>query len=76
MPVDLEGHGLKNRSPISRWSRPFDPAAYAAEPSGVAGITASSAAVTLVRQIRMIGGGDPCVVVGHSMGGTVATACR
>ena len=40
----------------------------------MAGITASSAAATLVRQIRVIGGGDPCVVVAHSMGGTVATA--
>src|SRR5215467_10130637 len=74
VPVDLDGHGLKNRSPISRGSRPFDPAAYAAEPSGVAGITASSAAATLVRQLRVIDGGDPCVVVAHSMGGTVATA--
>jgi len=40
----------------------------------VAGITASSAAATLVRQLRVIDGGDPCVVVAHSMGGTVATA--
>ena len=74
VPVDLDGHGLKNRSPSSRWSRPFDPAAYAAEPSGVAGITASSAAATLLGQIQVIGGGEPCVVVAHSMGGTVATA--
>lgn len=74
VPVDLDGHGLKNRSPSSRWSRPFDPAAYATEPSGVAGITASSAAATLLRQIQVIGGGEPCVVVAHSMGGTVATA--
>jgi pimeloyl-ACP methyl ester carboxylesterase len=72
--VDLDGHGLKSRSPVSRWSRPFDPAAFAAEPSGTAGITASSAALTLARQIRVIGGGEPCVVVAHSMGGTVATA--
>jgi pimeloyl-ACP methyl ester carboxylesterase len=72
--VDLDGHGLKSRSPASRWSRPFDPAAFAAEPSGVSAITASSAAVTLVRQIRVIGRGEPCVVVAHSMGGAVATA--
>ena len=72
--VDLEGHGLRGRSPASRWGRPFDPAAYATEPSGVAAVTASSAAATLVRQIRVIGGGEPCVVVAHSMGGTVATA--
>ncbi|MGH3166570.1 MAG: alpha/beta fold hydrolase, partial [Trebonia sp.] len=72
--VDLDGHGLKNQSPYSRWSRPFDPAAYAAEPSGTADITASSAAATLVRQIQVIGSGEPCVVVAHSMGGAVATA--
>jgi pimeloyl-ACP methyl ester carboxylesterase len=72
--VDLDGHGLKSRSPVSRWCRPFDPAAFVTEPSGVAAITASSAASTLVRQIKVIGGGEPCVVVAHSMGGAVATA--
>lgn len=71
--VDLDGHGLKSRSPASRWARPFDPAAFAAEPSAAA-VTATSAAATLVRQIGFIGGGRPCVVVAHSMGGTVATA--
>lgn len=72
--VDLDGHGLQSRSPASRWSRPFDPAAFAAEPSGSADVTASSAALRLVKQIRVIGGGEPCVVVAHSMGGIVATA--
>ena len=72
--VDLDGHGLKSRSPASRWARPFDPAAFAAEPSAMSAITASSAAVTLVRQIRAIGGGEACVVVAHSMGGAAATA--
>lgn len=72
--VDLDGHGLKSRSPAARWRRPFDPAAYAAERSGADAITASSAAATLVGQIKLIGGGEPCVVVAHSMGGSVATA--
>jgi pimeloyl-ACP methyl ester carboxylesterase len=72
--VDLDGHGLRSQSPASRWSRPFDPAAFAVEPSGMSAITASSAALTLVRQIRLIGGGEPCVVVAHSMAGAVATA--
>ena len=40
----------------------------------MAGVTASSAAETLVGQLKVIGGGEPCVVVAHSMGGTVATA--
>lgn len=72
--VDLDGHGLKQQAPAARWSRPFDPGAYATEPAPSAGITASSAAATLVAQIRRIGQGRPCVVVAHSMGGVVATA--
>jgi pimeloyl-ACP methyl ester carboxylesterase len=72
--VDLDGHGLKSRSSFSRWGRPFDPAAFATEPSGVAAVTATSAAAALVRQLEVIGGGEPCVVAAHSMGGTVATA--
>src|ERR1700722_3871154 len=72
--VDMDGHGLKSRSPLSRWERPFDRAALATEPSPVAGVTASSAAETLVGQLKVTGGGEPCVVVAHSMGGVVATA--
>jgi pimeloyl-ACP methyl ester carboxylesterase len=72
--VDLDGHGLKQKAPAARWSRPFDPIAYATEPAPSASVTASSAAATLVTQIRRIGGGRPCVVVAHSMGGVVATA--
>ena len=72
--VDMDGHGLKNRSPLSRWGRPFGPAAFAVEPSPVVGVTVSSAAETLVGQLKVVGGGEACVVVAHSMGGTVATA--
>jgi pimeloyl-ACP methyl ester carboxylesterase len=72
--VDMDGHGLKSRPPLSRWDRPFDRAAFATEPSPVAGVTASSAAETLVGQLKVIGGGEPCVVAAHSMGGVVATA--
>ncbi|MFE0421439.1 alpha/beta hydrolase [Streptomyces sp. NPDC058953] len=72
--VDLEGHGLHGPAPRSRWSRPFDPAAFAAEPSPVADVTASSAAALLIDRIRTIGAGRPCLVVAHSMGGVVATA--
>jgi pimeloyl-ACP methyl ester carboxylesterase len=72
--VDLDGHGLKSRSPLSRWRRPFDRSAFATEPSPMVGVTASSAAETLVGQLKVIGGGEPCVVVAHSMGGAVATA--
>ncbi|MEU8614750.1 alpha/beta fold hydrolase, partial [Actinoplanes sp. NPDC048791] len=40
--VDLDGHGLAGRSPSARWSRPFDPAAFATEPAPSAAVTASS----------------------------------
>jgi pimeloyl-ACP methyl ester carboxylesterase len=72
--VDLDGHGLKARPPRSEWGRPIDAEAFATEPSRVAEVTALSAAATLVKQIRRIGGGRPCLVVAHSMGGVVATA--
>ncbi|HYQ62921.1 alpha/beta hydrolase [Actinophytocola sp.] len=71
--VDMDGHGLNSRSPRARLRRPFDPDAFATEPSPVADVTASSAAAKLVDQLRRIGGGRPCVVVAHSMGGVVAT---
>ncbi|MBP2326503.1 pimeloyl-ACP methyl ester carboxylesterase [Kibdelosporangium banguiense] len=71
--VDMDGHGLKGPSPRSRWSRPFDPAVFVAEPSPVAAVTTSSAAATLIDQLRRIGNGRPCVLVAHSMGGAVAT---
>jgi pimeloyl-ACP methyl ester carboxylesterase len=72
--VDLDGHGLKARPPRSKWDRPWDAEAFATEPSRVAEVTALSAAATLAKQIRRIGGGRPCLVVAHSMGGAVATA--
>jgi len=70
--VDLDGHGLKSRSPVSRWRRPFLADAYASEPSPVGSVTATDSAATLVRQLERIGHGEPCVLVAHSMGGVVA----
>lgn len=52
----------------------MDAAAFATEPSPVRDVTASSAAAILVDQLGRIGGGLPCLVVAHSMGGVVATA--
>jgi pimeloyl-ACP methyl ester carboxylesterase len=72
--VDMAGHGLDGRSPASRWSRPFDADAYATEHAPSAAVTVSSAAARLAEQVRRIGGGKPCLLVAHSMGGTVATA--
>ncbi|MFH8597874.1 hypothetical protein [Streptomyces rimosus] len=42
------------------------------ELSGVAGVPVSSAVAMLVELVRVIGGGEPCVVVAHSQGGTAA----
>jgi len=50
--VDLDGHGLKSRSPVSRWRRPFLADAYASEPSPVGSVTATDSAATLVRQLE------------------------
>jgi pimeloyl-ACP methyl ester carboxylesterase len=72
--VDLEGHGLRHRSPESRWARPFSPGAYATAPSPVARTSIAAAADTLAAQVYRIGGGNPVVLVAHSMGGVVATA--
>lgn len=72
--VDLPGHGLNQRAPASRWARPFDAQAYATEPSPLAEFTIESATEALVAQLRRIGGGRPCVLVAHGMGGVVATA--
>jgi pimeloyl-ACP methyl ester carboxylesterase len=72
--VDLDGHGLKSRSPASRWGRPFDRAHFATERAGGPAITVTSAASTLAGQIKTIGGGAPCVVVAHSMAGIIAGA--
>lgn len=72
--VDIDGHGLRNRAPRAYGARPFDATAFAAEPSPVAHVTASSAAADLADRIRTIGAGRPCLLVAHSMGGTVATA--
>ena len=51
---DLVGHGLKLRTPLSRRERPFDAAAYAAEPTPSAEVTATSAAATLVEQRHFV----------------------
>ncbi|GAB7046957.1 alpha/beta fold hydrolase [Catenuloplanes indicus] len=69
--VDLDGFGLRSRSPEARWARPFDPAAFAVAPSPVADVTATSAAHRLIAQLRELR--RPAVVAAHSMGGIVAT---
>jgi pimeloyl-ACP methyl ester carboxylesterase len=71
--VDLAAHGLHAASPMSAGRRPFEPVAYATEPSPVAGIGLDAAADLLVSQLKRVGGGRPVSVVAHSMGGAVLT---
>jgi pimeloyl-ACP methyl ester carboxylesterase len=67
----MAGHGLLARKPTSVLARPFDAAAFASEPSPVAGVTLDEAGDRLVGYLRRIGQGRPVVVVGHSMGGPI-----
>lgn len=67
--VDMAGHGLHARRPASADARPFDPAAYATEPSPVAHVDLDAASDLLISQIRALGGGEPVVVVAHSSSG-------
>jgi pimeloyl-ACP methyl ester carboxylesterase len=70
--VDIEAHGLAAKLPASALTRPFDPGAYATEPSPLADVTLASAAEGLVRQLEAIG--EPVVLVGHSLLGHVVGA--
>lgn len=62
--VDLPGHGLDSRVPAS-----------ATERSPVSDVTLDAAADRLAAQLEQLARrSGPCVLVGHSMGGTVITA--
>jgi pimeloyl-ACP methyl ester carboxylesterase len=72
---DLPGHGLDARPPASWHRRPLDAAAFAAEPSALAGIPDDAfarAVRDVARQARASGAGR-VVAVGHSMGGMPVT---
>jgi pimeloyl-ACP methyl ester carboxylesterase len=70
--VDLAGHGLHARRPSTVGERPFSPEEFAAEHSPVGHVSLEDAAELLVSQIKKVGAGRPCVLVAHSMSGTVA----
>jgi len=74
--LDLPGAGRHAIAPTSLGHRPFDPAAFAAEPSPVAGVTQeerTQAVVTLVREAASLANGK-VVLVGHSAGGMTVSA--
>jgi pimeloyl-ACP methyl ester carboxylesterase len=72
--VDMAGHGLLARRPQALTQRPFDPGLLATEASPVAGVDLDQAGELLISQMEQLGGGEPVVVVAHSMGGAVL--CR
>jgi pimeloyl-ACP methyl ester carboxylesterase len=74
--LDLPGAGINATAPKSLGDRPFDLAAFAAEPSPIAGVTQNErtqAVAALVREASA-GGEGRVVLVGHSAGGTTISA--
>lgn len=74
--LDLPGAGAKTIAPTSFAVRPFDPAAFAAEPSPVAGVTQverTDAVVALVKEAASLSDGN-VILVGHSAGGMTISA--
>jgi pimeloyl-ACP methyl ester carboxylesterase len=74
--LDLPGAGVNAIAPTSLSLRPFDPAAFAAERSPIAGVTQeerTQAVVALVREAASLGDGK-VILVGHSAGGLTISA--
>lgn len=73
--IDLPGHGLNARNPKSFLNRPLDPAAFATEPSALAGIPIDdyAAAVADAARRARAANAERVVAVGHSMGGVPVT---
>ncbi|WP_133709330.1 alpha/beta fold hydrolase [Rhizobium sp. BK313] len=74
--LDLPGAGVNAIAPTSVGLRPFDPAAFAAERSSMAGVTQeerTQAAVALVKEAHSLSGGK-VILVGHSAGGMTISA--
>ena len=74
--LDLPGAGGNAIAPMSHGRRPFDPAAFAAEPSPIAGVTQEErtrAVVALVKEAASLSDGK-VILVGHSAGGMTISA--
>jgi len=74
--LDLPGAGVNAIAPASLARRPFDHAAFAAEPSRVAGVTQEArtrAVVALVENAAALSDGK-VILVGHSAGGVTISA--
>jgi pimeloyl-ACP methyl ester carboxylesterase len=74
--LDLPGAGVNATAPTSLGARPFDPAAFAAERSPMAGVTLEErtrAVVALVKEAASLSDGK-VILVGHSAGGMTISA--
>ena len=74
--LDLPGAGVNAIAPTSLGRRPFDPAAFAAERSPIAGVTQeerTQAVVALVKEAASLSDGK-VILVGHSAGGMTISA--
>ncbi|MBW8815239.1 MAG: alpha/beta fold hydrolase [Caulobacterales bacterium] len=74
--LDLPGAGANAIAPSSLAAQPFDAAAFAAEPSPMAGVTQderTQAVVALVKEAASLSDGK-VVLVGHSAGGMTVSA--
>jgi len=74
--LDLPGAGANTIAPKALGARPFDLAAFAAEPSPVAGVTQDErtrAVAALVKEAASLSGGK-VILVGHSAGGMTISA--
>jgi pimeloyl-ACP methyl ester carboxylesterase len=70
--LDLPGSGRHARLPASFTARPFDPAAFATEPSPNAGVTQAERTDAVIALVEEMGG--DVVLVGHSLGGVTISA--
>ncbi|GAA3829520.1 alpha/beta hydrolase [Amycolatopsis tucumanensis] len=70
--VDLPGHGPRGHFPVS-YQTPQDLAAFAAEPSPLAGITLADTIAHVTAVVRRAAALGPVVLVGHSLGGATIT---
>lgn len=74
--LDLPGAGANTIAPKSLGVRPFDLAAFAAEPSSIANVTLderTQAVIALVKEAASVSDGK-VILVGHSAGGMVISA--
>jgi pimeloyl-ACP methyl ester carboxylesterase len=74
--LDLPGAGVNAIAPTSLGLRPFDPAAFAAERSPIAGVTQeerTQAVIALVTEAASLSDGK-VILVGHSAGGMTISA--